>query len=224
MPSRLLNFSNASLERVLKIAHTISNFSFLPKTDRDTLLNVLAHSPDGASPELKLKVYEALLRLRRRRRNPFGMLVVLGWKQEWDERYASLPDTTQNIFEGDRLDIAFTSIDRVLERFAETADFDGAILINARGEAVASGMYLENMRPKRVAKLMRRPRAQDLSSGFGFAKKVHTRHLAGIAASYWLKDTTVFVISEEDGSLRVCEEGRIIWSTIKREMEQKNHV
>ena len=102
-----------------------------------------------------------------------------------------------------------------------TTDFDGAILINNKGLVLASGVFLENIKAKEVALNLNPQKAEDLSAAFGFKKKVHTRHLTAIASSYVLKNTTVFVISEEDRSIRIFEKGRIIYSTIKGEVNDK---
>lgn len=219
MAYRILKIPNNTLKNFFRVANAIYRLPLLVLggSERDILVNVLAHSQPGVPPDLKLKIYDALKRLRRRRKRPFGMIVVLGWRREWDEKYASLPDATQNVFQNRKADISNFSQDRVAEMLSEIADFDGAVLLNRRGEAVASGMYLENMSPKKVAETLFQGRSQDLSSAFGFRKKVHTRHLAAIAASYLLEGTTVFVVSEEDGSIRIMEHGRIIWSTMKRE-------
>jgi DNA integrity scanning protein DisA with diadenylate cyclase activity len=199
----------------------IARFPQLGKTEEEMLLNVFSHARDGSPPELKLKIYHALKRLKHRRRKPFGMLIVLGWKREWMKRYASIPDKTQNIFAEHPFDFVAASEDRAVEILAKTADFDGAILMSEKGEIIASGIYLEAMRPKRVAEILAPQHAADMSSALGFAKKVHARHMAAIAASYWLKGTTVFVVSEEDGSIRIFENGRIIFSTISKEMMRR---
>jgi DNA integrity scanning protein DisA with diadenylate cyclase activity len=204
--------------RVLRIANAISQIPFFTPHEEEALLNVLAHSHDGATPELKLKLYELLYRLRQRRRKPFGMIVVLGWQREWNRRYASLPDKTQNLFRSRPFDLRDPPLERLLEKFSQLADFDGAVLVNRDGEIVASGMYLESMTPKKVAEILNPDHSEDLSAAFGFMKKVHTRHLAAISASFWLSGATVFVVSEEDGSIRIFENGKIIWSTIKKEI------
>lgn len=215
---RLFRESERVFRQFWRIAALLPKFTFLTPSEQEILVNILAHSEGGAAPELKLKLYQTLKRLKNRRRKPFGMLIILGWKGEWRLKYALIPDSSQNLFDGRSFDFAAASQDRALERLSELADFDGAIFMNEKGEIVASGMYLDNMNPKRVAELLRPGRAEDLSEAFGFTKKVHTRHLAGIAASYWLKGTTVFVVSEEDGSIRIFERGRIIFSTIRSEM------
>lgn len=169
--------------------------------------------------ELKLKLYETLLTLRAKRK-PFGMIVVLGWRREWAGTYASVPDSDQDLFETRRLSIGDRTLDDCVERIGRTTRFDGAILISRDGITVASGVYLENMSAKKIARKLHGNRAEDLSEAFGFETKVHTRHLAGIAASYILKGTTIFTVSEEDSSVRMFERGRIVWSTVPKEAER----
>lgn len=210
--------SERVLRQFVRILMLLPKFPFLTSAEQEVLANVLAHSVEGAAPELKLKIYQTLKRLKKRRRRPFGMLIVLGWKREWMKEYASFPDRTQNKFAQKQFDFAHASDDRALETLAGIADFDGAVLANEKGEMIASGVYLERIETKKVAEILNPAKAEDLSEAFGFTKKVHTRHLAGIAASWRLKGATVFVVSEEDGSIRIFERGRIIFSTIKKEI------
>ena len=140
------------------------------------------------------------------------MLVVLGWDNAWNESYASLIDSHQNIFSDNHLDICAENKERVVDELLKTVDFDGAILIDKKGRILGSGMNLENMKPKEAAALIGQNCGNDLSDIFGFSKKVHTRHLNAIAASYRLRGSTVYVISEEDGSIRIFEGGKIAWS------------
>lgn len=172
----------------------------------------------GVSAELKMKICESLLRLNQERKKRFGMLIVLGWKRDWNGKYASLPDSSQNLFSGKSFSVARATNSCLRKILLKIADFDGAILVNLRGEIVASGVYLENMNPKAIAETLNSKHAKDLSEAFGFAKKVHTRHLVAIATSYRLKGTTVFAVSEEDGSIRAFERGRIIYSTVDGEL------
>ena len=209
-----------TLKRFIRTVAALPKFEFLTAREQDILANVLSHSKEGALPELKLKIYHVLKRLKKRRRKPFGMLIVLGWKREWMRRHASLPDKTQNVFAGRPFDFANASEDRAVDVLAQIAEFDGAILMSEKGEIMASGIYLEAMQTKRVAEILAPDHAADMSAAFGFIKKVHTRHMAGIAASYWLRGTTVFVVSEEDGSIRIFENGKIIFSTVSKEMHR----
>jgi DNA integrity scanning protein DisA with diadenylate cyclase activity len=218
MTNRILRFSNRVLRRFYEVSQAIASIAGLGQHEQEILLNVLANSKTNTSPELKLKIYWALKMLSKRRRKPFGMIIVFGWQRKWNKDFSSLPDETQNIFVNRRFSINQSSAEKVVDVFFEVSDFDGALLINPQGRVVASGIYLESMRPKKVAEILCPARSQDLSSSFGFVRKVHTRHLAGIAASYWIKGSTVFVVSEEDGSIRIFEGGKIIWSTIRKEI------
>lgn len=215
MPERIIK----KVLEILKLAKEISRFELFTREEQEKLPFVLAgESDDGPSPEIKLKIYQIILRLRKRIKKPFGFLIVLGWRGEWNREYASTPDITQDIFRDHRFDLSRHSLGECLATIEKTIDFDGAILVNKEGTIISSGVYLENLSPKEVAKEMRPGhKVEDLSEAFGFAKKVHTRHLAAIAASYKLKGTTMFVLSEEDRSVRIFEKGKIIWSTIPSE-------
>lgn len=172
----------------------------------------------NADPILKLRIFYLLKDFQKIHRKPFGMIIVLGWDDKWLDRYASVLDSNQNIFAENRFDLAQATDKEAVDVLKKIADFDGAIFINVRGQIVASGMYLENMKSKEAAKILNPQKTQDLSEAFGFKRKVHTRHLAAIAVSYRLKDTTIYAVSEEDKSLRIFENGKIIWSTIRGEI------
>lgn len=217
MPKRFL----IPIFRLFRLQRDVESFGLFHRADKNNLTIALSKNLEGfASPELKLKTYEIVLRLRHDTRKKFGLLVVLGWHNKWNSLYTSLPDATQDVFHGHHIDISKKTLNQAVAAIRKTVDFDGAILIGRQGIVLDSGVYLENMRPKEVAKEMGHTRATDLSSAFGFMKKVHVRHLAAIAASYALKGTTVIVLSEEDNTARILEGGKIIWSTIKEEIDE----
>lgn len=182
------------------------------------MIEALSRNGDVLSVDLKLKIHSLLIALKKENKKPFGMIVVFGWRRKWNKKYAAFPDITQNIFKKVKVNLRNDFHSDLVQTLKRTLDFDGAILINKKGNFSASGVYLANIAPNEVAKILYSS-AVDLSTAFGFKKKVHMRHLAGIAASYILKGTTVFVLSEEDGSLRIFEEGKIVWSTIRTEIK-----
>ena len=176
----------------------------------------------------RLRIAEFAIRLKERFHKKFGLFICFGWVKKWND-YADIVDSTQDIFREHHIrifgfgqkSIQDLSDQRfMLKHVKELIDFDGAILISKEGAIISSGVYLENLSPKDVSEEMRLGRVEDLSEAFGFAKKVHTRHLAAIAASYKLKGTTIFVMSEEDGSIRIFEKGKIIWSTMPSETQK----
>ncbi len=154
---------------------------------------------------LKLKTAEMILRLMQQKNN-FGLFVILGWQKKW-QKYLDISDSQQDIFAGHHIDIMHGGNRDV----AATVEFDGAILIDKRGMIVHSGAMIEGLRPSLVAQKLRPGRFADLSEQFGFTTKVHTRHLSAIAASYVFKNTTVFTVSEEDGSFHLFEGGKILF-------------
>lgn len=175
----------------------------------------LKKSPDKTITSLapKLKLAELVLHLMKRKR-PFGLFVILGWQKKW-RKFTDLPDIHQDIFAKRHINIMrIKSGRRRHHDVAATINFDGAILINKRGEVLHSGVMIEGLRPRAVAEKMNPGKFRDLSEQFGFKKKVHTRHLSAIAASYIFKNTTVFTVSEENNALHIFEGGRIIYSTL----------
>ena len=191
-------------------------FKFLSSKEGEKLLDILSRNGDAKNIDLKLKIHSLLTTLKKEIKKPFGMIVVFGWQRKWNKKYAAFPDITQNIFNKIIINLRNDSHSDIVKVLKETMNFDGAILIDEKGNFSASGVYLTNIAPNEVAKILYSS-AVDLSTAFGFKRKVHMRHLAGIAASYILKGTTVFVLSEEDNSLRIFEGGKIVWSTVKSE-------
>ncbi|MDI6820859.1 MAG: diadenylate cyclase [Patescibacteria group bacterium] len=212
-------FKNKFKINFTKFEKLIKKIDLFSKYERDNLATILAIRKMGASPELKLKLYKVILELKREIKKPFGLIIVLGWRREWNENYSAILDVTQNIFKEHHFDIKQKSFKETCEAIKKTIDFDGAILISKDGHILASGVYLENTKPKELVRIIHPSRVEDLSAAFGFEKKVHTRHLVAIAASFRLKNTTVLVFSEEDGSARIFEKGKIIWSTNKEEIK-----
>lgn len=196
-------------------------FSQIFKGKENHLVQVFKETKDEKELEIKLKIFEILFRLNKRKKESFGMLVVYNFDEEWFDKFCSFPDVSQNIFKDKKINILKTPLNEIVNIFSLTTDFDGAILINNKGLVLASGVFLENIKAKEVALHLYPQKAEDLSAAFGFKKKVHTRHLTAIALSYVLKNTTVFVISEEDRSIRIFEKGKIIYSTIKGEANDK---
>lgn len=191
----------------------------VPKNEKHSVAEIFQKNSKTKDESLvKLKLYLVLKALIRRKRSKFGMLVVYNWKKEWFENFASFPDSDQNLFQEENFDFLNAPFDKSLEVFSGISDFDGAIILSNKGLIIASGVYLEKMEPKSVAAKITEGKFSDLSEAYGFSRKVHTRHLSGIACSYRLNNTTVFAISEEDGSLRAFEKGRIVFSTIKKEI------
>ena len=160
----------------------------------------------------KMRVTEIVLKICRLKKG-FGMFIILGWRKKWWRKYAGVPDETQDIFWRHHLNIYQESI-----KIQRTVSFDGAILINRKGEIIDSGIMIEGLRPTKTAfKVNPGGKNNDLSKKFGFKRKIHMRHLSAISASYELKNTTIFTISEETGDFHIFEKGRIIFSTVKKE-------
>jgi DNA integrity scanning protein DisA with diadenylate cyclase activity len=164
---------------------------------------------------LKTKMAELMLDLMRRR-TKFGMFVILGWKPEW-QSYAVTPDASQDVFIQRRANIIKMSLRPEEDHIVNTRNFDGAILVDGNGNILRSGVMIEGLRPSATANELHPHRTGDLSTRFGFRRKVHVRQLAAITSSYLFKGTTIFTISEETGDLHIFENGLIVHSTVPGE-------
>ncbi len=158
--------------------------------------------------KLRLKTSKVILQLMNRKRG-FGIFVVVGWKNKW-RKYTDLPDAQQDIYVKHHQNILkhYRSHKHDIET---TVNFDGAILIDANGNIVHSGIIIEGLRPRVIAGKINPGKFKDLSEQFGFKGKVHSRHLSAITASYIFKGTTVFTVSEENDSFHVFEGGKIVY-------------
>jgi len=156
--------------------------------------------------ELKLKVAKIMLGLMNRKIG-FGLFIIIGWQNKWRE-HTDLPDSQQDIYVQHRQNVLrhYRSHKHDIET---TVNFDGAILIDSVGNIVHSGIIIEGLKPRIIANKINPGRFKDLSEQFGFKKKVHSRHLSAITASYIFKGTTVMTVSEETNSFHVFEGGRI---------------
>ncbi len=174
------------------------------------LAESLASSDVKLPLPLKLRTAEIILRLMGRRKS-FGLFVILGWSAKWSD-YLDRPDSEQDLFAAHRLNIMnLRQGAKAARDLAATVNFDGAILIDRRGNIVHSGVLIEGMRPRLVAQAVNPGRFADLSEQFGFETKVHTRHLTAIASSRVFRGTTVFTVSEENGAFHVYENGKIAY-------------
>ena len=196
-----------------------------PKKELKSVERAFTRSSNAAVPfALKMRMAELMVNLMQYRKN-FGMFVIVGWKAKWN-RYADTPDANQDIFARHKANIM--ALAPVLQKddakkekqkqgIVSTINFDGAILIDGRGNVLHSGAMIEGLRPRATARKINPGRTGDLSSQFGFKCKVHMRHIAAITSSYLFKDTTIFTISEETDDLHIFENGKIIYSSVKGE-------
>ncbi len=211
MPLRLLKYLSP-YHWMIYALETAQN-----KRELFDIAGALSKSTVDLKFEYKLRVAAILLNLRRDLKKKFGMFVVFGWDDKDREKYIDVPDATQDIFGKRHFNIFDYSEERITRLFRKTVNFDGAILIDAEGDVADSGVVLEGLRPKLLAKRLYAKKTGDLSSRLGFHKKVHTRHLSAITASYNLKNTAIFTVSEETGDFHIFEGGRIVYSTVKGE-------
>ena len=206
------------IEKTITHFNKLIKYKFLTEKEKKIIEFFLKYEPESLDPEIKFKILEILKNLVRKSRKNFGMLVVYGWKREWNKEYSSLLDETQNLFEEKNYNLKNIAIKKAIKIFSELKEFDGAILINKDGKILASGVYLINLNPIKVLEKLNK-KGPDLSEAFGFKTKVHTRHITAITASYLLKDTVVYTVSEEEGIIRAYTKGEIIYSTHPVEQE-----
>lgn len=160
---------------------------------------------------LKIKVAELILGLMSTQKN-FGLFIILGWRNKW-HGYTDISDSTQDIFVKHHINVAeIENHEDWYKDVESTVGFDGAILIDTNGEIIHSGVMIEGLRPRVAAEKINPGQFRDLSDQFGFKRKVHTRHLSAVTASYIFKNTTVFTVSEEANDFHIFEAGRIVYS------------
>lgn len=160
---------------------------------------------------LKIKTAELVLNLMVHQKN-FGLFIISGWQNQWQD-YTDMADSSQDIFINHHINInEIESHANWFQEVESTVGFDGAILIDTLGNIIHSGVILEGLRPRAVAAKVSPGKFNDLSEQFNFSQKVHSRHLFAIASSYVFENTTVFTVSEENGSLHIFEKGKIIYS------------
>ena len=159
--------------------------------------------------ELRIKTSDLILHLMNRKKG-FGLFIILGWQNKWN-KFIDMPDMGQDIYKKYHQNLLkhYHSHKHDIET---TVNFDGAILINKKGEILHSGIMIEGLRPKEVANKINPGNFKDLSEQFGFKTKVHLRHLSAISASYIFKNTTVFTVSEETDVFHIFEGGKIIYA------------
>jgi D-beta-D-heptose 7-phosphate kinase/D-beta-D-heptose 1-phosphate adenosyltransferase len=185
-----------------------------PKIDVEKVLKeiqkVMSNSKVSLPWLLKKRTARIILRLMNRR-DGFGLFVILGWRKEWN-KFTDMPDSKQDIYVKKNINVM--KIGKVSSRYdiESTINFDGAILIDTKGNILHSGLMIEGLKPKEVAEKINPGKFKDLSEQFGFKTKVHLRHLSAISASYVFKNTTVFTVSEENDFFHIFEGGKIIYS------------
>lgn len=166
----------------------------------------ISYSEIRLSKGLRVAVAEKILNIMSLETKHFGMFVIVGWQSKWNT-YTDISDSYQDIFAKKRINIMAEGQSKI----ATTIDFDGAILIDNKGNICHSGVIIEGLRPSLIASKINPGKFQDLSEQFGFTGKVHSRHLSAIAASYVFKNTTVYTVSEENDGFHIYEGGIILY-------------
>ena len=177
-------------------------------------------SKTGIARKHKIVILETIHRLTARAQRPFGLLIVLGWRKKWQGKYSLMTDVQQNIFYRKQKQLFNRPIKRIIKIIKKTKYFDGAVLVRQNGLIFASGIYLTGLQPGLLIEHLGQKLDGDFSQVLGFQEPVHSRHLVAITASWQLKGTTVYTVSEENKTIRVYENGRIIYSTFPDEIWQ----
>ena len=179
-----------------------------------TLEEILQYSNPRISQRHKKRLFDMLNFIRINSKEKIGTIIILGYDNSMKE-YVKPMDV--DVFKNSPLSIYDKNIE---QKMYEAMHYDGAILVSKKGIAQNSGMYLR-ADPVEVLEKKGIPNERDLSDRFGFKKKIGTRHCSAKASSFLMQDTTVFVLSEEYGTIRIFEKGDTIYSPIKEEIEIK---
>ncbi|MEK7138775.1 MAG: adenylyltransferase/cytidyltransferase family protein [Patescibacteria group bacterium] len=175
----------------------------------DELKTVFARSKIRFPEKLRLKTSKIIFQLMNRKRG-FGLFIILGWENKWN-KYIDMPDAKQDIYKKYHQNL-LKHYHSHKHDIKTTVNFDGAILVDKKGNILHSGIMIEGLKPHEIADKVRPGKFHDLSEQFGFKEKVHLRHLSAISASYIFKGTTIFTVSEETDSLHIFEGGKIVYS------------
>ena len=198
------------------LAKYLKSIKAKPQIDVERSLKHISKALAGSRVDLPLELKVRLSRLilnLMNRRDGFGLFVVLGWQDKWN-KFTDRPDSKQDIYAKHHINVMEAGKKGAGHYDIEsTVNFDGAILVNRKGEILHSGLMIEGLKPKEIANKINPGEFKDLSEQLGFKEKVHLRHLSAISASYVFKNTTVFTVSEETGTLHIFEGGKIVYST-----------
>jgi hypothetical protein len=98
---------------------------------------------------LKIALAELILNIREHHRNQFGLFMILGWRKKWN-KLTDISDKTQDLFEKHHVNITKLGEKQLRRRnVSATTNFDGAILIDKKGNILHSGVIAaENNSPK----------------------------------------------------------------------------
>jgi hypothetical protein len=97
----------------------------------------------------------------------------------------------------------------------EMGNCDGAVVVGVDGKVLRVGAQLTKLDTKEILKERRKEYGNLGSPGrlLGFASDVGTRHTSALVASYQHEGSKVITLSEENGDIRVYEQGRIVASS-----------
>ncbi|MFH1637855.1 MAG: hypothetical protein ABIB71_05505 [Candidatus Woesearchaeota archaeon] len=167
-------------------------------------------APKNVDEKIILRAYEILSSIRDGTEG-HGITLVLGFDPLLHHR--TVMDMTDDIFEDGKEHI---NDPHMKDKIQDNREIDGAMLLDKNGKMVHSGMFFV-ANPRYVLRKMGLERDGSLPENFGFSKPVGTRHICSIGASWKMKDSFVFVLSE-NREVRLFHNGMIAYSDYPEEI------
>ena len=100
------------------------------------------------------------------RKRGFGLFIILGWENKWN-KYIDMPDAKQDIYKKYHQNL-LKHYHSHKHDIKTTVNFDGAILVDKKGNILHSGIMIEGLKPHEIADKVRPGKFHDLSEQFGF--------------------------------------------------------
>ncbi len=161
--------------------------------------------------EVKLRAVHLLQNVNRLYGRNFGFILILGYRRCWERYLVKMGLGSGAVIDASIMDGSG------LQTLVQNRRNDGAIILDDYGKVIHTKIYVDIpvMKILRELGYWRSP----------FAVPKGTRHHTALAASYALSNAAegvcVITSSEEDGSIRIFERGKILYSSLQKEMETK---
>jgi hypothetical protein len=187
--------------------------------ERKLLEEIVTYSSADIPHNLKLRMFDILDNLRNNFYVDNGYIIVLGYEpyMNW------VNPMDEDIFKGRCYNLKDDDIVCKLygmhNRGKCKKHINGAILIDKKANILHSGMYLK-VDPEKVLEDMCVPNDSTLSERFGFKRKVGTKHIIGISASFRMPNTICYILSKESKEIMLFEKGKILYSPIHTEINE----
>ncbi len=159
--------------------------------------------------EVKIRAVHLLRNVNRLYGRTFGFILILGYRRCWEKYLVEMGLTNHPFIDASIMDSSG------LQTLVQGRRNDGAIIMDDYGKVIRTKIYVDIP----VMKILRE--LGYWKSPFAIPKG--TRHHTALAASYALSNASegvcVVTSSEEDGSIRIFERGKILYSPLQKEME-----